>query len=197
MILAQEVAPDVPFVFGLACIGGLLVFMWFSFTILLARQYKRCPSNRVLVIFGRTGGREAARLIHGGAAFIVPLLQDCAYLGLEPIDFELQTKGVALTDGKHADVTTAFSVAVGTEPKVLNNAAVRLLGLSFEQIQQQAERIIAEPLRQALATMSENELRSGRADFHGQMIETVERRLNEIGLKLISASVSEVASAPE
>ena len=60
--------------------------LFFTVFMLLMKQYKRCPSNRVLVIFGKTGrAGHAATTIHGGAAFVVPLLQDYAYLSLEPV----------------------------------------------------------------------------------------------------------------
>ena len=51
-----------------AIIVVLVVLMLFSFIILLTKQYKRCPSNKVLVIYGKSGsGHEAAKCIHGGA----------------------------------------------------------------------------------------------------------------------------------
>jgi flotillin len=39
------------------------------------KQYKRCPPNRLLVIFGKTSSGGPV-IIHGGAVFVVPLLQD-------------------------------------------------------------------------------------------------------------------------
>ena len=72
-------------------VGMILVFLTiiaFSFIVLIAKQYKRCPSNRVLVIYGRNAQGRAAKTVHGGAAFVIPLLQDFAYLSLEPIQIE-------------------------------------------------------------------------------------------------------------
>jgi flotillin len=60
-----------------ALIIGFAAILFFGFIILLVKQYKRCPSNRVLVIYGRTG-QGASKTIHGGAAFVVPLIQDYA-----------------------------------------------------------------------------------------------------------------------
>lgn len=171
------------------------MFLMMSVTMVAVRQYKRCPSNRVLVIYGRTGENRAARIHHGGAAFIVPLLQDYAYLSLELIPFELQTKGVLLEHDAIVDVTTGFTIAIGTEPKVLDNAATRLLGLGNREIQQQAEEIIAGPLRQVIAGMTESELRSGHDVFQERLLQAVERKLNEIGLVLASAHVREITAS--
>ena len=56
-----------------------------TFLAILVLQYKRCPSNRVLVVFGKVTGSRAARCIHGGGTFVIPLLQSYAYMSLEPM----------------------------------------------------------------------------------------------------------------
>ncbi|HEY9489375.1 MAG TPA: flotillin family protein, partial [Chryseosolibacter sp.] len=43
----------------------------------LIARYKRCPSDKILVVYGRTGG-TSAKCIHGGGAFIWPVIQDFA-----------------------------------------------------------------------------------------------------------------------
>ena len=76
--------------------GLLIVFLAlfaFSTFLLVANRYKRCRSDQVLVIFGKVGGGNTSRCIHGGAAFIWPLIQDHAYLSLEPIQIEIPLKG--------------------------------------------------------------------------------------------------------
>src|ERR671937_186297 len=100
----------------------------FSFVILLAQRYKRCPSNRVLVIYGKTGGGNAARCVHGGAAFVVPLIQDYDYLNLEPIQIEVPLKGALSAENIRVSVPSVFTVAIGTEPEVMQSAAISLLG---------------------------------------------------------------------
>src|SRR5689334_22118033 len=66
---------------------ALLLFI----PIFVAQRYKRCPSNKILVVFGKGVGGGTSRTIHGGAALVWPLIQDFAYLGLEPryIDVDL------------------------------------------------------------------------------------------------------------
>ena len=49
-------------------------------TAFMASRYRRCPSNRILVIFGRVGSGRASRCLHGGGALVWPLIQDWAYL---------------------------------------------------------------------------------------------------------------------
>lgn len=61
-----------------------------GFVILVVKRYKRCPSNRVLVIFGKVASGQSARCLHGGGAFVWPLIQDYAFLSLDPMQIEIR-----------------------------------------------------------------------------------------------------------
>ena len=105
----------------------------FSFLMLLLKRYKRCRSDQVLVIFGKVGGGNTSRCVHGGAAFVWPLIQDHAYLSLEPIQIEVPLKGALSAENIRVNVPSVFTVAIGTDVEVMNNAAIRLLRLSTEE----------------------------------------------------------------
>src|SRR5437762_7145132 len=126
----------------LAILGSMVAIVFFTMVILLKANYKRCSSNQVLVIFGKTSKGQAAKTIHGGAAFVWPLIQDYAYLSLEPIQIEVPLRGALSIENIRVNVPSVFTVAVGTEPEVRQNAAIRLLGLSGEEVRQQTSDII-------------------------------------------------------
>ena len=71
-------------------------FLLFGLIMALVRCYRRCPSNKVLAVWGTGTGQKAALAIHGGGKFIIPVAQDYAYLSLEPIQIEVPLKGRAL-----------------------------------------------------------------------------------------------------
>ena len=73
LLLGQTGSTGLPMALGLALV--LVVIVLFTMLILVLKQYKRCPSNRVLVIFGRMNKGQTARCIHGGAKFVLPLLE--------------------------------------------------------------------------------------------------------------------------
>ena len=175
--------------------GGIVVavaVMAFMFIILLARQYKRCPSNRVLVIYGRTGKGKAATTVHGGAAFVIPLIQDYAYMSLEPIQIEIPLRGALSIENIRVNVPSVFTVAVSTEPAVMQQASIRLLGLSTEQIRKQAEEIIFGILRQVIAGMGIEEINRDRDKFLQQIQMHLESELNKIGLQLINVNITDI-----
>src|SRR5438552_18251780 len=125
--------------------------VFFSFILLLINRYKRCPSNRVLVIYGKVGGGNTARCIHGGAAFVMPLIQDYAFLNLEPHQIEIPLKGALSAENIRVNVPSVFTVAIGTDPEVMQNAAIRLLGLNTNEMKEQVEHMIFGQLRQMIA----------------------------------------------
>src|SRR5574340_945871 len=122
-----------------AVIALLVAMGFFSFAILVINRYKRCPSNRVLVIYGKTGAGQTARCIHGGAKFVVPLIQDYAYLSLEPMQIEIPLRGALSIENIRVNVPSVFTVAIGTTQEQMQNAAIRLLGLNAKEIEKQAE----------------------------------------------------------
>src|SRR3954469_5409617 len=147
LLLGQAQATGLPMQLGVALV--LVVIVLFTMLLLILKQYKRCPSNRVLVIYGgRLGKAGAAKTIHGGSAFVMPLIQDYAYLNLEPIQIEVPLRGALSAENIRVNVPSVFTVAIDTDPETMQNASIRLLGLDTEDIKQQAGDIIFGQLRQ-------------------------------------------------
>ena len=174
--------------------GAVLVAVAvFTLFMLLMKQYKRCPSNRVLVIYGKTGRvGQAAKTIHGGAAFVVPLLQDYGYLSLEPIQIEIPLRGALSAENIRVNVPSVFTVAIDTKPEVMQNAAVRLLDSAVPNIRKQAEEIIFGQLRQVIASMHIEEINRDREKFLQHIQVSLEPELNKIGLQLINVNITDI-----
>src|SRR5215216_6193223 len=126
MLLAQSglTTSNIPWPLVAAVAAAVVVFGMLLF---VAKRYKRCPSNRVLVIFGKTSGGNAAKCVHGGAAFVYPLVQDYSYLSLDPIQIEVPLKGALSIENIRVNVPSVFTVAIGTDTETMQNAAIRLL----------------------------------------------------------------------
>src|SRR5438067_11837343 len=170
-LFAANVDPFWTTLIVIAAAAGLVLF---SFLMMLTQRYKRCPSNKVLVIYGRTGGGHAARCIHGGAAFVWPLIQDYAYLNLEPIQIEVPLRGALSIENIRVNVPSVFTVAIGTEPEVMQNAAILLLGLTTQEIQHQASDIIFGQLRQVIASMRVEDINRDREKFLHSILTSLE-----------------------
>src|SRR5687768_16815003 len=171
----------------------LFVAMFFvSIAILFSSRYKRCPSNKVLVIYGRTGAGNVARPIHGGAKLVWPLIQDYSYMSLEPINIEIPLRGALSIENIRVNVPSVFTVAIGTTPEVMQNAAIRLLGLTTEQIEKQAEEIIFGQMRQVIASMRIEDINRDRDTFLQHVQSSLEPELKKIGLVLINVNITDI-----
>ncbi|MDE5417739.1 hypothetical protein L3049_06935 [Labilibaculum sp. DW002] len=184
--------------------GEYVVFLFaaaaiFIFVMIVSffKRYKRCPSDRILVVYGKVGkgvGTESrsAKCIHGGAAFIWPVIQDYAFLDLTPISIEINLTNALSKQNIRVDVPSRFTVGISTESGVMTNAAERLLGLSQDDISNLAKDIIFGQLRLVVATMDIEEINSNRDKFLAAVSSNVEAELNKIGLKLINVNVTDI-----
>ncbi len=126
-----------PFIWAGLILSVLLLFVFFF--IFLPLRYRRCPSNRILVIFGRVGGNRTARCIHGGGTFVWPLIQDYAYLNLEPLVIDIPLEGALSLNNIRVNVPATFTVGISTDGTPMNNAAEPLLPPNPPQIRQLAQ----------------------------------------------------------
>ena len=171
----------------LIIVGVLFV----TFTAILAR-YKRCPSDKVLVIYGKTGRDASAKCIHGGAAFIWPVFQSYQFLDLTPISIECNLTNALSKQNIRVDVPCRFTVGISTEPESMTNAAERLLGLHIDDIRNIATDILFGQLRLVIATMDIEEINADRDKFLANVSTNVEAELRKIGLKLINVNVTDI-----
>lgn len=171
-----------------------VIFVTFS---AILKRYRRCPSDKVMVIYGKTGKNKSgsissARCIHGGAAFVWPVFQDYAFLDLKPISIECNLTNALSKQNIRVDVPCRFTVGISTEPDSMTNAAERLLGLSIDNIQNIATDILFGQLRLVIATMDIEEINSDRDKFLVAVSQNVEAELRKIGLKLINVNVTDI-----
>ena len=181
---------------GIEIILIIVVVLFVTFTAVLKR-YKRCPSDKIMVIYGKTGKNRSgsissARCVHGGASFIWPVFQDYAFLDLKPISIECNLTNALSKQNIRVDVPCRFTVGISTEADSMTNAAERLLGLSIDNIQNIATDILFGQLRLVIATMDIEEINADRDKFLAAVSQNVEAELRKIGLKLINVNVTDI-----
>ena len=195
----MEVLLSTTVVFLLIIFGTLAAF---------AVCYKRCPSDKILVIYGKTTGRSS-RCIHGGAAFVWPLIQDYQFLDLTPIPIDIKLEGISTVEGIRLDLSSIFTVSVSPKPGVKENAAERLLGLSLNDIQSLAEDIIRTHMPPVIATMTFEELNAAKQTHdldgrlhpfheHGEKSRSlvVVTEMTKVGIWLINVIIQDVSVSP-
>ncbi len=173
------------------------VVILIALIIAILSRYRKCPSDKVLVIYGKVGSEKngqarSAKCIHGGAAFIFPVLQSFQYLDLTPISINVDLKNALSKQNIRIDVPSRFTVGISTEPGIMQNAAERLLGLRLNEIQELAKDIIFGQLRLVVATMDIEEINTDRDKFLIAVSNNVEIELKKIGLRLINVNVTDI-----
>ena len=159
----------------------------------IANQYKRCPSNKIIVVYGKTGNEEkTAKCIHGGGVFIIPLIQDYGILSLEPMATDIDLRGALSKGNIRVAVPATFTFGISTKEAIMINAAERLLGLSKNEIIAQASDIILGQLRLAIATLTIEEINQDREKFLEQINSNVNPELNKIGLEIINVNIKDI-----
>ena len=165
--------------------------------VIVATRYKKCPSDKVMVIYGavgktKEGTARSSRCIHGGAAFVWPFVQAYSFLDLTPISINVDLKNALSRQNIRIDVPSRFTVGISTEAGVMQNAAERLLGLKLMDIQDLAKDIILGQLRLVIALMDIEEINSDRDKFQEAIFRNVEGELKKIGLRLINVNVTDI-----
>ena len=158
----------------------------------IVNRYRRCPSDKILVVYGQNSKNTSAKCVHGGGTFVWPVIQDYAYLSLTPISIDANLTNALSRQNIRIDVPCRFTVAISTDPGIMNNAAERLLGQTPAQIQDLARDILFGQLRLVIATMSIEEINSDRDKFLDSISSNVEVELKKIGLRLINVNVTDI-----
>lgn len=175
---------------------SFLLFL-FSTLIFLAKLYRRCASNKILVVFGRMGGSKTVQCYHGGGTFVWPLIQGCAFLDLTPRNIHIPLKGALSHQNIRVNVPSTFTVAVGVTPDIMNNAAVRLLDLDNKGIESMATEIIIGQLRLTVASLRIEEINQDRERFLESIKKNIEPELHKIGLTLLNVNITDITDESE
>lgn len=172
-------------------LGAALLLVLLSVVGILSR-YRKCPSDKILVIYGKTGGGKSAKCIHGGAAFVVPIVQGYSFMSLKPLQFECNLQKALSSQNIRVDVPTTVTVGISTEPEVMQMAAERLLGLTNDQIEDLVKDIVYGQMRLIVSNMTIEELNSERDKFLEEVKNVVGGELRKIGLHLINVNITDI-----
>lgn len=167
----------------------LITIIW------IVSRYKTCPSDQILIVYGYLGSGRSAKCIHGGATFILPVIQSHSFMDLNPINIDVPLKGALSSQNIRVDVPSSFIVGISTTPEIMQNAASRLLGRSRQDIQQLASEIIMGQMRVVIASLTIEEINADREKLIKGITGGVDVELHKVGLYLINANITDIRDA--
>ena len=176
--------------FGLILVISALV-VGIGMTIFFFSRYQKCPSDRILVIYGKTAPGQSSKCLHGGASFVWPVIQAYEFLDLTPIPIDIPLEGAPTKQNIRINIPSTFTVGISTDPAVMSNAAERLLGLQLTQVRDLAREMIFGSMRYVISTM-DIEAINDRDQFIEQIVDGVEGELRRVGLRLINVNIKDI-----
>lgn len=186
--LLAQAAPQGGGLYVIVVVLAALLVMLAVLALVFAKCYVRCPSNRVLVVYGR----DRAMCLHGGARFVLPLFEDYDWLSLEPMEIEIPLRGALSAEKIRVNMPSLFTVAIGTTPELMQNAATCLLGLTEAEVKRQAGDILFGQLRVAIASTPLDQIYLRPDEFLEKLQSSIEAEFSKIGLVLINVNILEI-----
>ncbi|GEM47801.1 flotillin family protein [Deinococcus cellulosilyticus] len=183
---------------SLLVIVGLVVIAVVFVVILVKNFLIVVPPNRVLVISGRRTAQEGGdsvgyRVIRGGRAFRVPVLEQINWMDLNTIPLDLTVQNAYSKGGIPLTVHAVANVKVNAREPYLSNAIERFLEVKREQITQITKDTLEGNLRGIIATLTPEEINEDRLRFAEALIEEAEHDMHKIGMQLDTLKIQNVS----
>ena len=177
--------------FGVILLVSMII-MVLGTLLFWVQRYKRCPSDKILVIYGKTRGSRSSLCIHGGACFIWPVLQSHQWLDLSPIPIDLGEKEFSPNEKDRVKIVSKLIAGISTETGIMENAAERLLGLKVGSIRDLTLEITEGCMRSAVKELGAEAIQSDPDSLVDRLGERLNSVLKDIGLKVINLDVKKI-----
>jgi flotillin len=177
----------------------LLVLLAFFIAMgLFSRNYIKVPPNLVAVLSGRKrklpDGRVVGyRLVRGGAALRIPLLEKVDYLSLNVFTIPLEIKRAYTLHGVPVSVKAIANVKIRSDETSLHAAAERFLGMSLQQVQQVIFQTLEGHLRSILGTLTVEEINNDRQSFAQKLTSEAAVDLEKMGIGVDVLTIQEIS----
>lgn len=178
-------------------ICGVVAFILLVTVVLILTRYKKCKSNELLIVYGKTKGNTACKCYHGGSAFVWPVIQGYSIISMDPIKIICNMKNVLSSQKIEVDIDSVITVAVSTKEETMRNAAVRLLGLNENEKIDQVKDVLFGQLRLIVAEMNIESLISNRTEFLQKCNDNISEELKKFGLDLVNINISDIKDHAE
>ena len=198
-------------------IVGVVVLVAIITIIGILYRYRKCKSDELLVVYGKTGSHKekvserdakgnlvdreveikTAKVYHGGAAFVWPIIQGYEVMSMQPIQLNLVLKNALSAQNIRVTIPTTVTVAISQEPLIMQNAANRLLGADDDVKESLISDIVYGQMRLVIASMTIEELNSDRDKFLAQARDNINTELNKLGLYLMNINISDIQDAAQ
>lgn len=177
-------------------IGMLLLF--------LAKRYKMVGPNQVLIVSGRKHKAQDAegnvtqrgfRVVKGGGTFVMPVVEQVAFLSLELLTIDVQTPEVYTSKGVPVKVDGVAQIKVKGDDISIATAAEQFLSKQVDEIKNIATQTLEGHLRAILGTMTVEDIYQNRDAFASKVQEVAAGDMANMGLSIVSFTIRDIRDA--
>lgn len=202
VMLAQPVPGDPAFdpsdlleSFGIAAV---VLFALFTAVFVFSRFLYICGPDQILVFSGRKhrladGTTVGFKVIHGGRAFRVPLLEEVSRMDVRLYGVEVAVQNAFSKGGIPLAVHAIANVKISTDPKHVHQAVERFLGQPPNQILLVAKQTLEGVLREVLSQLTPEEVNEDRLKFAETLVKNAKDDFDKLGLELDVLKVQHVS----
>jgi flotillin len=185
---------------AIAILLGLLGI--FAAMALFARNYVKVPPSMVAIFYGRRHaivdekGNKAIvgfRVVRGGAALRVPVLEKVEYLSLNVISIPLKIHRAYTKEGVPVTVEAVANVKIAGDDASLRSAAERFLGMTTEKIKEVIFLTLEGHLRAILGTLTVEEINADRQAFAQKMTDEAAVDLKKMGVNIDILTIQQIS----
>ena len=170
--------------------GGVVLILLLMMLVAVSKLIIIAEPNEAVVLTGRKSGY---RIVRGGKAFRVPLIEKVSRIPLRTIPIEVKIDNAFSRGGIPLEVQGIANVKIASDPPhVFNNAVERLLDLDLKEVHRIAKDTLEGNLRGVLATLSPEEVNEDRLKFANELIEEADADLKRLGLQLDMLKIQNV-----
>jgi len=174
----------------------------FAAMALFARNYIKVPPSTVAIFYGRKhqlvderGNKSTVgfRVVRGGAALRVPVLEQVAYLSLNIISIPLRIQRAYTKEGVAVTVEAVANVKIAGDDVSLRGAAERFLGMTTDQIKGVIFQTLEGHLRAILGTLTVEEINADRQAFAQKMTDEAAVDLKKMGVNIDILTIQQIS----
>ena len=184
-----------PFLIFVAFLLGLALLIVIS---RISKNYIKVAPNAVAIFSGRKhkhpdGTVVGYRMVAGGAAFRLPLLEQVDFLSLNVFTIPLEIKRAYTLKGVPISVKAVANVKIKSDDRSLRAAAERFLGMDHDQIQRVIFQTLEGHLRSILGTLTVEEVNSDRASFAQKLTSEAALDLERMGIGVDVLTIQDIS----
>jgi flotillin len=175
-----------------------VVLAFFAAAWVFSRNYLKVSPNAVAVLSGRKrklqDGRVVGyRMVRGGAALRIPLLEKVEYLHLNVMTIPLEIRRAYTLKGVPVSVKAVANVKIRGDDTSLQAAAERFLGMTHDQVQKVIFQTLEGHLRSILGTLTVEEVNSDRQSFAQKLTSEAAVDLEKMGIGVDVLTIQEIS----